>query len=244
MQIGGAAAGSTRRLRSRLFHCVHRPRRRPARLFEGRRARGMARAGRTCHERNAWRRGHVRGGEMKLPPIILFGIVAASAAACNSAGRAGPAGTSNDARGAAFAPVDAAPRAEPARTASPAASERATAAPLASRCPQQFGDARYGKCRWSTGTYRYCGGASPPDGVDQPREGCVCNECFQDRDCDARRAGRCLEFPDEKNCGPAAKACVYPGDPCAAPSSCKAPDRCMHDELGHAACSPPPVPHM
>jgi len=195
---------------------------------------------------------------------ILFTLVAGSAAACNTAGRAGPGGSSNDGRVAAFAPVDAAPPAEPTRiepptpsTGSAAASPTSTfhpradlaigdgaATPLVARCPQQFGDARYARCRWSTGMYRYCGGAAPPDGADQPREGCVCNECIQDRDCDARRAGRCLAFPDEKNCGPPAKACVFPGDPCAPPSKCKAPDRCMHDELGHAACSPPPAPHM
>jgi hypothetical protein len=195
---------------------------------------------------------------------IHLALVLGSALACNAAGRAGPSGSSNDGRVAAFAPADAAPPAEPARVepspplggSAPAVQSSAArpsseasigeraATPLVSRCPQQFADDRHAKCRWSTGLFRYCGGAAPAEGADQPREGCVCNECILDRDCDGRRGGRCLEFPDEKNCGPAAKACIYPGDPCAPPSKCKAPDRCMHDELGHAACSPPPVPHM
>ena len=193
------------------------------------------------------------------------------ASACNPAGRAGPGGVSGDGRAAAVLAAeaprerwDAAGTETPPPAVSPApppngppmngthapsaarpsaSSPPADTSPLISQCPHNFGLPRYANCKWSTGMYRYCGGAAPLDGDDQPREGCVCNECLHDRDCDKRSSGRCLAFPDEA-CGPPAKGCVYAGDPCARASGCKQPDRCQHDDLGHPSCAAPPVPHM
>jgi hypothetical protein len=140
----------------------------------------------------------------------------------------------------------------PSAAAPPAASPPPTdtapsgsATSLLAQCPQKFSQPRFAHCKWTTGPFRRCGGALPLDDDGRPRLGCVCNECVRDGDCNDRgRSGRCLEFPDDQGCGPPAKSCVYPGDPCFPPSKCKSPDKCMHDALGHASCSAPPVPHM
>jgi hypothetical protein len=187
-------------------------------------------------------------------------LVAALLAACNPSSRAGSGGaavSSEPAPSTMPAPIVApstpvatgmpAPPVPSATAAPPAARADASAgspSTLLEQCPQKFSSARYARCKWSTGPFRRCGGALPLDDDGRPREGCVCNECADDRDCNDRgRNGKCLEFPDEA-CGPPAKGCVYSGDACFTPSKCKAPDRCMHDALGHPSCSLPPAPPM
>src|SRR6185295_10034523 len=88
------------------------------------------------------------------------------------------------------------PAPPPSATAAPVArADASTATPstLLEQCPQKFSSARYARCKWSTGPFRRCGGALPLDDDGRSREGCVCNECVDDRDCSDRGCvGKCV----------------------------------------------------
>jgi hypothetical protein len=110
------------------------------------------------------------------------------------------------------------------------------------QCQNDFPGPRYAACRWSVGTFAYCGGAPPSAEQRQPRPGCVCNGCLTDADCVAKPGGKCSALPPASGCGPSASVCAYPGDPCGPGGACAAPRRCGHDTLGGALCAGPAPP--
>ncbi len=164
--------------------------------------------------------------------------------AANQSNDRAPTPTAAPVAPSATSPAATAIEEDAAVAARPSAARGADAGATApGTCARLYTADMYAKCRWTFGTYGYCGGMSPSPGDEGGRRGCVCNECLDHRDCTARAGGRCVQFPGMR-CVPPGKGCVYPGEPCASPRACQAPKECFHDEVGHPTCDVPPPPRM
>lgn len=175
-------------------------------------------------------------------------MVVLALAACDPASPPPPTVATGQApRATATASATASASASP--TSTPSAAPTTPAPGLDPATCAKNHDPTLAKCKWTVDAEPNCSGVPPAVDAPQPSPTwtCVCNGCTDDADCRAKPNGKCEYFA--LACAPSARACVYPGDPCANGGSvCRSSPRpktspmtpmaCAHDGHGRAVCGP------